>query len=73
MKILSTILDAAALIMIALMLYSKFSIRNMVKWENELIAEQKAARNDSGQLKSSEEDIPIYYDDHDVSGLIDED
>ena len=62
MKILITILDAAVLLMIAARLYFKYSMRCMVKWEDDLIAEQKAARN-----------IPIYYDDHDVSGLIDED
>ena len=62
MKILIAIIDTAVLLMIVVWLYLKYSLRAMVKWEDELVAEQKAAKN-----------IPIYYDDHDVSGLIDED
>lgn len=62
MKILIAIIDTAVLLMIVVWLYLKYSLRTMVKWEDELVAEQKAANN-----------IPIYYDDHDVSGLIDED
>ena len=73
MKILIAIIDVAALILVSMALYFKFSIRNMAQWESELIAEQKAARNDPGFSEISKEKAPIYYDDHDVSGLLEED
>lgn len=73
MKIVCTIFVAAVFMLIAAQLYIKYSIKNMVKWEDELISEQKASRNDSPLLEPSKKYTRIYYDDHDVSGLIDED